>query len=73
MKNAFVIVTLSGLLAACATAPPPAAPVPEAVLEPLPPASEVVAAGQAQDDAPDEEAGAEQEAQAEQDDQTKRE
>ena len=66
MKNAFVIVTLSGLLAACATAPPPPppAPVPEAVLEPLPPASEVVAAGQAQEDAPDEEAGAEQEAQA---------
>ena len=45
MKNAFVIVTLSGLLTACATPPPPV-PAVAAAVEPLPPVSEVVAAGQ---------------------------
>jgi tetratricopeptide (TPR) repeat protein len=36
LKNAFVIVTLSGLLSACATAPTPPGPVAETRIEPMP-------------------------------------
>ncbi|MDQ1919927.1 tetratricopeptide repeat protein [Massilia pseudoviolaceinigra] len=67
MKNAFVIVTLSGLLSACAVAPTPHAPAlagsaadaqadapaPAATAEPLPPAAEVLAEGE-RASAPDE-------------------
>lgn len=41
MKNAFVIVTLSGLLSACAVAPPPHAPLDLARIEPMPAAPDV--------------------------------
>lgn len=62
MKNAFVIVTLSGLLAACATAPAPRPAALVAAVEPLPPASEVMAPDMAEAEAEDEDSGSAEEA-----------
>ncbi len=55
MKNAFAIVTLSGLLAACASAPPP-------VAGPAPGEPEIVSAraGESEDSGPDDEAASDE-------------